>query len=353
MADYEKGSFKVKIDNTELSLSTLQTISITLYFIVFFIGIIGNVIIIWFVWFKAKVTHSLLFWIFVMAISDLIFCLFLPVSIHYIYNGYNWTLGAFMCKITSFVSMFASCFKTWVLFIICLDLFIRITEKMLVLLVTCYMVCGILIFMSIVFAVSTFYFEPNVLSSDGSKQCCDWSYTTGKDSILSDAENNLLFSIRFLIGFIVPLIMIIICVILIIRKMKQEQDYSIYYLIKSLVIIVLVHFICLFPYKFVSLIAIFIHEQFFILKNLADVITLCSSLYFMSFCLNWIIFMIVGNPQRTLFYKNISNIMGLAMSESFPTHKDYKGSSSSEDIPMRSTSRMDPLENVEDLPEIV
>ncbi|KAL7836393.1 hypothetical protein AOLI_G00276770 [Acnodon oligacanthus] len=79
--------------------------------IVFILGVAGNGLVIWIAGFKVK-KSVVSTWYLSLAMSDFIFCSFLPFSVVYMVKN-EWLFGRFMCKFTSFImwlNMFSSIF---------------------------------------------------------------------------------------------------------------------------------------------------------------------------------------------------------------------------------------------------
>ncbi|KAE8292151.1 Chemokine-like receptor 1 G-protein coupled receptor DEZ [Larimichthys crocea] len=97
---------------------TLLVVSV----VIFLLGFCGNALVIWISGFKMKKTVNTT-WYLSLAISDFVFCAFLPFSITNMAME-EWIFGRFMCKFTSFVkflNMFSSIF---LLVVISVDRFV-------------------------------------------------------------------------------------------------------------------------------------------------------------------------------------------------------------------------------------
>ncbi|KAF6718573.1 G-protein coupled receptor 183 [Oryzias melastigma] len=74
-----------------------------LYCIVFFVGLLGNFLALHVIRLNAKKINSTTLYSLNLVISDILFTLSLPVRIVYYAQGFHWTLGEAMCKISGII----------------------------------------------------------------------------------------------------------------------------------------------------------------------------------------------------------------------------------------------------------
>ncbi|KAF6722354.1 G-protein coupled receptor 183 [Oryzias melastigma] len=74
-----------------------------LYCIVFFVGLLGNCLALHVIRLNAKKINSTTLYSLNLVISDILFTLSLPVRIVYYAQGFHWTLGEAMCKISGII----------------------------------------------------------------------------------------------------------------------------------------------------------------------------------------------------------------------------------------------------------
>lgn len=100
--------------------SSLTTVFLPIvYIIVFSVGLPTNAMAIWVLLFRSKKIHPAAIYMANLALSDLLFVIWIPLKITYHFNGNNWTFGEPMCKVLVgffYVNMYCS-----VLFIACLS----------------------------------------------------------------------------------------------------------------------------------------------------------------------------------------------------------------------------------------
>lgn len=220
------------------SLSTMQIISLVLYCTIFLVGVIGNGFVIFLNGFKMKVTVNSV-WLLNLAVADFIFSLFLIFNIVNLSLNYIWPFGTVMCKLNSLVqviTMFASVFLLTVISLErCLATWaVHWTRS------KCTPMCARLVCMS-VWIVSLGCSIPFVLPRTVINNKC----TRERDPLTT--KN--LTMLRFLIGFLIPFLVITCCYVAIavrVRRLKSKRKRKVksYRLILAFI---LAFFICWLP----------------------------------------------------------------------------------------------------------
>lgn len=206
------------------------------------LGITGNGLVIWIAGFKMKKTVNTI-WYLSLAVSDFLFCAFLPFSIIYIVKK-DWVFGHFMCKFTSFIlflNMFSSIF---LLLIISVDRCVvvmfpvwaqnkRNIHRALVMVLLAWIFSLLLSLPAAIFR--------DIEGHDISKQACYENYTHDKQHIA-------VVVCRFIFGFVISLLIIIICYVVIIRKLTNNQMARSNKPFKVMTALIAAFFICWMPY---------------------------------------------------------------------------------------------------------
>ncbi|XP_036383167.1 proteinase-activated receptor 2-like [Megalops cyprinoides] len=114
-------------DNTEVDSVTAEALKSGLttvflpivYIVVVVVGLPANAMAIWVFLFRTKKKHPAAIYMANLAISDLLFVVWIPLKIAYHFNGNNWIFGEGLCKVL--VGFFYGNMYCSILFIACLS----------------------------------------------------------------------------------------------------------------------------------------------------------------------------------------------------------------------------------------
>ncbi|XP_063080265.1 chemerin-like receptor 1 [Engraulis encrasicolus] len=239
--------------SAEPPLSSTQMFSLVFYCVIFVVGVIGNGIVIYVTGFKMQTTVNSI-WFLNLAIADFIFAMFLIFSI--INNSLKgvWVFGDFFCKLNNLVqvsTMFASIFLlTAISLDRCLSIWLvvwahnkRTTTKARL---TCLFVWLLSLGCAIPFVME------RQLQIRGGKQSC-----IKTSDLLTNRRHA--WS-RFVIGFLIPFIVISCCYVAIgVRAYRSHRKKKIRPFLVILAVI-LTFFICWLPIQICDII---VWQQFY------------------------------------------------------------------------------------------
>ncbi|KAM9446665.1 chemerin-like receptor 1 [Clarias gariepinus] len=231
---------------TDVGCVLLATVNV----IITVLGITGNGLVIWIAGFKIKKTVNTV-WYLSLAVSDFLFCAFLPLSVAYIVKN-TWVFGRFMCKFTYFfwfLNWFSSIF---LLVIISVDRCVvvmfpvwaqnkRSIRRALVIVLLAWIVSALLSLPAAIFRdVDNIYYDSLV---------CYYNYT-------HDDEDIAVRVCRFIFGFVIPLLIIMFCYFLIIRKLKSNHMARSNKPFRVMTVLIVAFFISWLPYHFFHILEI-------------------------------------------------------------------------------------------------
>ncbi len=291
--------------------------------VIFLLGFCGNALVIWISGFKMKKTVNTT-WYLSLAISDFVFCAFLPFSITNMVME-DWIFGRFMCKFTSsimFLNMFSSIF---LLVVISVDRCVsvvfpvwaqnhRTVKKASIIVLLAWLVAIALSFPSVIFR--------DVRTHLGRTICFN-------NYALHQHGHEIVAVSRFLAGFIVPFTIIIICYSIIILKLRNNRMTKSSKPFKVMTALVAAFFICWLPYHVFVLLEV--NHQNFDQSILIAGLKIGTSMAAANSFLNPVLYVFMGNDFKQKFRSSVLSKMENAMVEEGRTTSRYLSRSSSVD----------------------
>lgn len=291
--------------------------------VIFLLGFCGNALVIWISGFKMKKTVNTT-WYLSLAISDFVFCAFLPFSITNMAME-EWIFGRFMCKFTSsvmFLNMFSSIF---LLVVISVDRCVSVTfpvwaqnhrtvKKASVVVLMSWLLAIVLSLPSVIF---------REVSTHMGRTICYNNYT------LYQHSHKIVAVSRFLAGFIIPFAIIIISYSIIILRLRTNRMTKSSKPLKVMSALVAAFFICWLPYHVFVLLELS-HQNYdngILIAGLKVGTSLAAANSF----LNPVLYVFMGNDFKKKFKSSVLSKMENAMGEEGRTTSRYLSRSSSMD----------------------
>lgn len=280
---------------------------VVLNVLIFLLGFCGNALVIWIAGFRMRKTVNTT-WYLSLAVSDFVFCAFLPFSIAST-AAEAWIFGRVMCKLVPaflFLNMFSSIF---VLVIISVDRLVsvmfpvwaqnhRSVKKASV-------VVSLAWLLAIALSVPSVIFRD--VSSHLGKTVCSNQYTRDQYS------HSLVAFGRLIAGFAVPFAIIIVCYSVIIVKLQKNRMTKSSKPFKVMSALVLAFFACWLPYHVFIVLELY-HDS--LDHNLLTVglrvgtLTAAANSF-----LNPLLYVFMGNDFRQKFMSSVLSKMENAMAE--------------------------------------
>ncbi|XP_026198653.1 chemokine-like receptor 1 [Anabas testudineus] len=288
--------------------------------IIFLLGFFGNGLVIWISGFKMKRTVNTT-WYLSLAISDFVFCVFLPFNIVSMVME-DWIFGTFLCKFVSFV-MFVNMFSSiFILVIISVDRCVsvmlpvwaqnqRTVKKATVVVVVAWFIAIALSIPSLIFRVADSHLGK----------------TTCYNKYLERQDHQIIALSRFLAGFVVPFVMIIICYSIIMSKLCTNSMTKSSKPFKVMAALVAAFFICWLPYHVFILLEL--NEQHHSILKVG--LQIGTSVASANSFLNPVLYVFIGSDFKHKFRSSVLSKMENAMGEEGRTISRYLSRSSSMD----------------------
>ncbi|XP_078106836.1 chemokine-like receptor 1 isoform X2 [Sander vitreus] len=278
-------------------------------------------LVIWISGFKMKKTVNTT-WYLSLAISDFIFCAFLPFSITNMAMD-EWIFGQFMCKFAPsvmFLNMFSSIFLLVVISVDrCVSVMFpvwaqnhRTVKKASIVVVMSWLLAIMLSFPSIIF---------RDVGSHMGRTICHNKYISNQHLIVAVS--------RFLAGFFVPFIVIVTCYSIIILRLRTNRMTKSSKPFKVMSALVAAFFICWLPYHVFVLLEL--NHQNYNHSFLTAGLQIGTSLASANSFLNPVLYVFMGNDFKRKFKSSVLSKMENAMVEEGRTTSRYLSRSSSMD----------------------
>ncbi|XP_042365851.1 chemokine-like receptor 1 [Plectropomus leopardus] len=291
------------------SKSSLTHVLVAVNIIISVIGLGGNSLVIWICGCKMKRT-VITIWYISLAISDFLFCAFLPLEVFYMITS-HWPFGLFLCKLTSsalFLNMYSSVF---LLVLISADRCImilfpiwshnhRTVQKAIGIVVLMWLVSALLTLPSLIFRQTTVH---------GSVTQCYTGYmghSVHKAVVLS----------RFIFGFLIPFYMIVFCSLVLCVKLrtltiKSTKPY------KIMAALILSFFSCWVPYHTFVLLELDVKNHS--LEVLHTGLKVGATLAAANSFITPVLYVFIGNDFKQTLKRSLTSKIEEAMAEDFRT----------------------------------
>ncbi|XP_058473642.1 chemerin-like receptor 1 [Solea solea] len=314
----ENTNTTVGVLNFNNSQSSLTHVLVVFNILITVVGLGGNSLVIWICGWKMKRT-VINTWYVSLAISDFLFCAFLPLEVFYMITS-HWPFGLLLCKITSsvlFLNMHSSVF---LLVLISTDRCImilfpvwshnhRTVRKAFGVVVLMWLLSALLTLPSVIFKQTTVH---------GSVIQCYSDY-------MDHSRHKAVALTRFICGFLIPFLMIVCCCSVLGVKLrsltiKSTKPY------KVMVALIFSFFICCVPYHTFVLLELDLknHRLHVLQAGLKVGATLAAANSFISPFL----YVFVGNDFKQTLKRTLTSRIEEAMIEDFRTGLNHSRSKS-------------------------
>ncbi|XP_051776480.1 chemerin-like receptor 1 [Erpetoichthys calabaricus] len=269
----------------------MDMVLVVLYSITIILGITGNGVVIWITGCKVKrVVNNV--WFLNLAVADFIFCLSRTISLaKNLFYDY-WPFGEFLCKFNGFfkyANMFCSVFLLAVISMDrCISVLYPLSIKEWRTLRSASFISLIVWALAVSFSLPYFVFRQTSLDpSNGNLTKCSLDIPGSEDGRRIQL---VLYTLRFLCGFMVPFIIITICYILTAYKLKQTRSPKYSRSLKLIAALVAAFFFCWAPYH-VFLLAKMVKKKSPVVRV---GLPLFKGLAYLNSCINPILYFFMG-----------------------------------------------------------
>ncbi|XP_067255081.1 C3a anaphylatoxin chemotactic receptor-like [Chanodichthys erythropterus] len=289
---------------------SMRVISLVVYSLTFLLGVPGNIFVVYIAGMKMKRTVNTI-WFLNLATADLLCCLSIPFSMAEILLDHHWPYGSVMCKILPSVvviNMFASVFT---LNLISLD---RVTQVITPVwaqnhrnLFLARLSCVVAWVLALVLSLPFMILQHTFIDEYSNTTYCTF-HADEEDSTTS----GLLSIIRFVFGFLIPLICITSCYGIIAQKLGSSHFRS-GRAFRIMLAVIVAFFLCWLPYHMVDLIIWYGDDSSYLTALAVD--PLAISLAYINSCLNPILHVFMGQDFKNKVKLSLRRVFERAFSE--------------------------------------
>ncbi|XP_055472849.1 chemerin-like receptor 2 [Psammomys obesus] len=293
----------------QVPLEIVHWISLLLYVLAIVLGIPGNAIVIWFMGFKWKKTVTTL-WFLNLAIADFIFVLFLPLYISYVALRFHWPFGLWLCKANSFIAQLNMFSSVFFLTVISLDRYIHLVHPVLShrhrTLKNALVVVLFVWLLASLLGGPTLYFR-DTLEVNNHIIC--YNNFQGHDPDLIVVRHHILTWVKFLFGYLLPLLTMSSCYLCLIFKVKKRNILMSSKHFWTILSVVIAFMVCWTPYHVFSVWELTLHHNSSFQSMLQGAIPLSTGLAFVNSCLNPILYVLISKKFQARFRASVAEVL--------------------------------------------
>ncbi|XP_053464100.1 N-formyl peptide receptor 2 [Nycticebus coucang] len=310
----------------------LLILSLVVLGVTFVFGLLGNGLVIWVAGYRMAHTVTTISYLN-LAVADFSFSAIVPFYIVSRAMEEKWPFGWFLCKLVPIlgdINLYGSIF---LIAFIALDRCICVlhpvwaqNHRTLSLAKKVIIVPWIL---AIILTMPTCIFQGTVTTVEGETYCIayieSWGNNTEETLELASIVGIVGGTIRFVVGFIMPMSIVAICYGLVIAKLHKRGTIKSSRTLRVLTTVVASFFICWFPFQLIALLITIWFEELLLYgkyKILEMLLYPTSALSFFNSCLNPILYVFVGRDFRKTLIRSLPASLERALMEDLALTED-------------------------------
>lgn len=298
-----------------LSSSGPSLTSAILFFVTFAFGLVVNTLYLWVLWFRmTRNVNTTLF--FHLILANLMVTFVFPFAAVYFIMEPHWVFGLFMCKLINSLVSLGMYVSVFLLTVISVDRYCLVfhphTHKRYMNPRSASITC--LLFWVLAFGFITPYLVFRQVRNEGNVTICYNDYTlSGRWG--EKRVKWVLFSIRLVMGFVIPFSIITFCYAKIFIKMKKERLARSRRPYRIILIAILSFFISWTPYHLWY--GMGVEKDKFPQSVLKSLQVLSTCLTCINSCFTPVLYLFIVESFKNMFRKSILAIIELVVNETF------------------------------------
>lgn len=315
------------------TLRIVSLTSLTIYCMIFVLGLLGNGLVIYVTGYRMKKTVNSV-WFLNLALADFLFTVFLIFSIISLSQNNRWQFGKIMCKLNNFVSvvnMFASIFLlTAISLDRCLSIWVVVWAQNQRTVRKAQIICAVIWIMAVICSIPYAALR-DVLVLNGMTYC---GYTK------SFPKHNLML-FRFVMGFLIPFLAIFVSYVAIAVRAGRLQRNRRRRSRRIIFAVVIAFFICWLPFHVMQFIQLNAPNLWMVVR-IGGSLTVC--LAYLNSCLNPILYVFMCDEFQKKLKQSICLVLESALAEDHLTFMSSRSLSSQLSRISRKSDATTPLE---------
>ncbi|XP_038623481.1 N-formyl peptide receptor 2-like [Tachyglossus aculeatus] len=310
------------------TLRFLQILSVVVFIVTFLLGMAGNGLVIWVSGFRMPRSVNSV-WFLHLAVADFTFCLFLPFSIVYVALGFHWPFGRLLCKLYHPLSIFNLFASVFLLTLISTDRCICVLRPVWARNHRTWgranLAAGVAWLLALAFSSPYLVFRDIAVNARTGKTDCainydPWNETRGDPGRRPAVEGprfSALVLTRFVLGFVVPLVVIGGCCILLASRIWRQRLARSNRPFRVLGAVVAAFFLCWFPFHLLSLLklASILGRRSDLNRSLSILGPLAFCMICVNSCLNPVLYVFLGRDFQKRLLRSLPSALERAFAE--------------------------------------
>uniref|UniRef100_A0A8D0BFI4 G-protein coupled receptors family 1 profile domain-containing protein n=1 Tax=Salvator merianae TaxID=96440 RepID=A0A8D0BFI4_SALMN len=295
----------------------LNIVTMVIYSLAFFLGVIGNGLVIFITGFRMKKTVNTV-WFLNLAITDFTFTFPQPLTVVYIAMEFHWPFGLVMCKLISTLAFFNLYASVYLLMVISIDRCIAVkypvwSQNHRTPRLASYVALGVWI-LALILCSPYFHFR-DTAPSPNNKHLINCFNNYGSTAEEVRVNRLAIIITRFIFAFAIPFSVILFCYGVIVLKLRRDQMARSSKPFKVITAVIVAFFVCWFPYHVFSVIETKIADHPELLVVLRIGYPLSASLTFINSCINPILYVFMGHDFKEKLRHSLFSAFEKAFSE--------------------------------------
>ncbi|KAF3692981.1 C5a anaphylatoxin chemotactic receptor 1 C5a anaphylatoxin chemotactic receptor [Channa argus] len=309
-------------------IQPIQIVALVFYGLVVLLGVPGNALVIWVTGFCMPRSVTSL-WFLNLALADLLCCLSIPLLMVPLAHDDHWPFGPLACTVVKSLFWLVMYCSVLQLVLISVDRWLMVTKP-----VWCQnnrrpkqaaWGCVGVWCLALIYSIPQFIYTQEINAGEEKREC---------QTVNTVFSAWLLTIFRFLMGFLLPFLVIVVCHIVVYckaeRGLTRGRTRS-QRTVRVIIAVVLTFFLCLFPMHIVDFLYLITPRHFE--QNpkiyLAHVLTLC--LAYLNSCLNPLLYVCLGRGFKDSMNRSLRNMLQFITEDPTArqsiTHTDTKSTS--------------------------